>query len=523
MMERMAPGRGRKFLYMAVSVFFLGLTVWLYLEEGPYVKKMDLYVKPDKGRFQVEILADGKHVQAGSLDEGVLLFAAQSMVEGKTRLLVDGECQSDKEMDSVHIRVVSDSEDVNEEWKYQAITGTDVKPPVLTGTRNYGRNLYLSLAVLAGTFVGARVFCQRNSAQQKELEAYGSRIIEMLEQEPGMAQSCEDGKRLFIVYERRKGVNLLLTVWLCVFVCSRLFHQVWHGAGMRTVAVWYGLLLFSGVLSVGVSSWYGVSFRRFLTKDCRPVTAAAAYLWSAGCGMWWGWGQFVMYHNAAAGLYRSGHSKEALEVCELAWKLLKKKPKEYIAYTHSSLRYQCLQVLGRLEEAQKEKIRMEALLEGHPFWRKRKDITRVLGLQSIHEWIKTGEIEQAETSAYGILGQWKEGYYRLPVLGLMVELKEFLGKEEEAGILRNEILTFSPENKEVRQAMAEGRLSFRWEKVQAHDWVGSGLRMLCVIGIVVSFLMTAMGDVKQTPFFGGTIEQETGMAVEPSVEGEANP
>lgn len=168
------------------------------------------------------------------------------------------------------------------------------------------------------------------------------------------------------------------------------------------------------------------------------------------------------------------------------------------------------------ELAQKEKIYMDSLLDSHPNWRKRKDIQRVLGIQNICEWIETGEIEQAEASAREILGQWKEGYYRLSVLGLMVELKEYLGKEQEAGLLRNEILTFSPENKEVRQAMAEGRLSFRWEKVQISDYLGAGIRILCLAGIGASIILTAKVELRQVPISDGVLKMETGLSVEPT-------
>lgn len=505
-----------KLLYMAVSAFFMVLAAWLYLQEDPYIKSMDLHIAPQKGQFEVEVLLDGKNAEVLAIEKGVKLLVDQKKVDGKQRLLINGESISGQEESSIQIRIVSDCENLKEGWKYQVLTGTEVEKSILSGKRNIGRNIYLGLSILVTIFLSAWPFLQRNPKEHKELIIYGNKVIEMLEQEPGMAQSCADGKRLFAVYERRKAVNLLLTVWAGVFLLCGILHKAYHSEDMRSISVWCGLFLGTGLLSGVADAWNKISFGKILIEECRPVTAAVAYLCSGSYGIWHTWERVVMYHNGAAGLYRSGHSKEALDISELVWKLLHRKPNAYITYTHSSLKYQCLKVLEEKELAQKEKIYMDSLLDSHPNWRKRKDIQRVLGIQNICEWIETGEIEQAETSAREILGQWKEGYYRLSVLGLMVELKEYLGKEQEAGLLRNEILTFSPENKEVRQAMAEGRLSFRWEKVQISDHLGAGIRILCLAGIGASIILTAKAELRQVPISDGVLEIETGLSVEPT-------
>lgn len=505
-----------KLLYMAVSAFFMALAAWLYLQEGPYIKSMDLYIVPQKGQFEIEVLSDGKKAEVFALEKGIKLLTDQKKVDGKQRLLINGEVISEQGESFVQIRIVSDCENPKEGWKYQVLTGTQPQESILSGEKNIGRDIYLGLSILTAVFLSAWPFLQRNSKEQKELIIYGNKVIEMLEQEPGMAQSCADGKRLFAVYERRKAVNLLLTVWAGMFLLCGILHKAYHGEDMRSISVWCGLFLGTGLLSGVADTWNRISFGKILIEECRPVTAAVAYLCSGSYGIWHTWERVVMYHNGAAGLYRSGHSKEALDISELVWKLLHRKPNAYITYTHSSLKYQCLKVLEEKELAQKEKIYMDSLLDSHPNWRKRKDIQRVLGIQNICEWIETGEIEQAEASAREILGQWKEGYYRLSVLGLMVELKEYLGKEQEAGLLRNEILTFSPENKEVRQAMAEGRLSFRWEKVQISDYLGAGIRILCLAGIGASIILTAKVELRQVPISDGVLEMETGLSVEPT-------
>lgn len=517
-MKQTISNIGCKLMYMAVSVFFAALAAWLYFQENSYIKSMDLYIMPENGQFEAEVLADGSNVQVFTIDKGVRLLVDQRQEEGNFRLLIYGECVSEREETSARVRIVSDCENLEGEWKYQILTGTDVQEAVLTGRRNTGRTLSLILAIVTAVCLTAWPFWHRNTKEQKELTAYGNRVMEILEQEPDMAQVCADGKRLFVVYEKRKVANLLLTVWADVFLLRGILYKIYHGAEIRVTVAWCGIFLGAVVLSYVAAAWNNISFGKILIEECRPVTAAAAYLCSGGYGVWHTWKQVVMYHNGAAGLYRSGHYREALDISELVWKLLRRKPNAYIVYTHSSLKYQCLKALNQKEQAHNEKMRMEVLLESHPAWKKRKDIQRVLGIQNIYEWIETGEIEQAEASACQILEQWKERYYRLPVLGLMVELKEYLGKEQEADLLRNEILTFSPENKEVRQIMSEGRLSFRWEKVRTRDGLGTGIRLLCLAGIMGSFILTANAQLREAPVSSGTPEKESGISAEPTAE-----
>lgn len=302
-----------------------------------------------------------------------------------------------------------------------------------------------------------------------------------------MENCCREGGRLFGAYEKQKVLMLLLVTWLWMFLFFKVLWGVNHGK-FDSMPGGYRAVLFLGVfVAVALKLVASIRWSRLSTgiliRDCRPVTGAVAYLLMGTYGVERTWSQFLLFHNAASGLYRSGHCREALDISDMAWKLLKKQPRDYIVFVHSSLKYQCYRVLEERESAEREKLRMEALLDKNPAWKRRKGIQRFLGIQDICQRIESGEVEQAEKNARKILGQWKEGYYRLPVLGLMAELKEFLGKEEEAAKLRQEILTFSPENKEVRQVMGEGRLSYQEKRAKAWD---AGLMVLygiCAVGI----------------------------------------
>ena len=94
-MRRPDSERTLKWLYMAVSVAFMLLTAWLYWKEDSYIKMMGVEVAPKKGRFQVEILAEGKNMRVLCDDPETNLFVEEKLVEGRRRLLIHGECREE--------------------------------------------------------------------------------------------------------------------------------------------------------------------------------------------------------------------------------------------------------------------------------------------------------------------------------------------------------------------------------------------------------------------------------------------
>ena len=495
-MEKTASKRGIKGIYWAVSACFMVLAVWLYGREDAYIKIMDLEIAPHRGRIEVEVLTDGKNQQVSLGDWQVELYVDQQKEEGKERLLIHGECEEER-IKPVAVKVVSDSGDWQEGWSYRVHAGELKGEARLETVKNSGRMFYLLLSALMAIFPGIIWFREDKSLSNGELADYADKVMERLELEPGMERCCGEGKRLFAVYRRQRVLILMLAEWMWVFFCSWILQGFFHRR-IVTQGLWLYLILggcgagFVALMIFVVRRWGGLMIE-ILVGNCRPVTAAVVYLLMGNYGIERKLSRFLLYHNGACGLYRSGHCREALEISQMAWEMLSKKPGDYTTFVHSSLKYQCLRVLEEDRAAAEEKEKMEALLQKNPGLRRRKGIQRFLGIQDICQWIETGEIERAERSAKEILGQWKEGYYRLPVLGLMAELKEFLGKEDEAAALRQEILTFSPENKEVRQVLGEGRLSYRPEKAKAWDPVLMAMCVMCIAGIAVCMLSYPWG------------------------------
>ena len=80
---------------------------------------MDLYIVPQKGQFEIEVLSDGKKAEVFALEKGIKLLTDQKKVDGKQRLLINGEVISEQGESFVQIRIVSDCENPKEGWKYQ--------------------------------------------------------------------------------------------------------------------------------------------------------------------------------------------------------------------------------------------------------------------------------------------------------------------------------------------------------------------------------------------------------------------
>lgn len=510
--------RGKvKGMCAAVSVMFMVLTAWLYWKEDAYIKMMTLDISGAQGMFQAEILADGKNVEVICADPGVRLFVDQKQVEGKQRLLIDGEYE-EAARDAVSLRVVSDSKDITEKWKYQVLTGREVKEPELTGRINEGRKVYLGAGAIITAFWILYWLLEGKGTKTGRPRLCAEGILDMLKREPGMSQAWEEAAALFSSYWRKRMTTALSVTWLWLLIAFWMVHRTYHGIPFHSQAWLYGGLIL-GLLALSYRAGKGLnqSLLKLLTKECCPITAAAAFLAAGIYGGGRKRDRFVWFQNGAVGLYRGGYYREALELCRCVWPLPGRRPHAAMAYAHTRLIYLCLKELGQEEEAQKERWRLETLLEENPGLRKREDIQRNLDMDQIREWIAAGEMEQAEAGTQLLLNRCREPYERLPVLGVLAAVKEHLGKEGEAAVLKREILTYSPENMEVRQVAVEGHLTYHSRKAELRDGVGTGIRIVFAVGTGIFFFLLAAPGLKSVPQSDGVVEEETGVALEPTI------
>ena len=101
--------------------------------------------------------------------------------------------------------------------------------------------------------------------------------------------------------------------------------------------------------------------------------------------------------------------------------------------------------------------------------------------------IGESRLTDAEKTGEDYLRRCQDDYHRLQALGLMAEVKENLGKTEEVSDIRRKILTFSSENKEVRDAMAYGPCTYSLKKLAVNDWTATVFRFL--YGAVIALLL----------------------------------
>lgn len=522
-MERWDSERRLKWLYMAVSGAFMLLTVWLYWREDSYIKMMEMEVAPKKGRFQAEVLADGKNMRVLGDGQDVSFFVEEKLVEGRRRLLIHGECSENWGDEPVFIRIIGDSHDLGEKWRYQILMGEEEGEAYLAVRPNSGRVIYLLAGILETMAGGVILFGFGIRPKRSQAAVCGDRILEKFERDPSLRETLTEAGQLFAAARKRQMLNVLFLGWLWLFMAFWMIHSVYHGDFLSRRAGLYGTLT-AGLLLLAavVRARERRLLMRPLTEHCRPLTAAVVYLKLAG-GRRDEKGSGAWYHNGAVGLLRGGCYEEALALTREARKLSGRKAGALQIYRHLSLEQRCLSELGHREEAGKAKRRMEAFLDVHPSLKGRPEIRRNLSVDEIRHQVEEGEMERAEAGAQNLLNQCRGGYSRLPVLGVLTAVKEHLGKEAEAELLRNQILEFCPENVEVRHQMKEGRLHFLRSGIVERDKAEIGIHLLCVTGIAVCFFLTAAPGLKSVSECYGAVEEETGMAVEPTFETAGQP
>ncbi len=491
-MEQRTWGKGIRLFSAAVSLLFMALTVWLYYREDAYIKTMTLEIVPEQGRFQAEVLAEGRNVTVTSKDRDTKLYVERKTAEGKTGLLIHGTREDTNRSRPVSLLIVSDSDSLHETWRYQILTGEKAGEPELTGQVNRGRIWYLPAGAFAMVLLCIIFTDRERKTYDREAKAFAGEIFHMLSQDTAAKKSWEDGSSFFLLHEGRKVMNRLLSVWMWLFMVFWMVHRTYHGKPLKShMGLYGGLGAILLVLAWRASAMLHRSMVKILIKDCRPLTAAVSFLLMAAEGTGDKKSRCIWYQNGITGLCRAGYYKEALTLSEAIEPLMKKKTNAYTRYIHTRVKYSCLAELGRGVEGEREKQALEELLTCCPSLKKRPDIQNNLDMDKVREQIEAGEMEQAEAGACKLLDRCREGYFRLPVLGVLKSVKEYLGKEEEAESLRREILAFSPENKEVHEVMAEGHLTYVFGKPSGKDLAGAMIRTVFLAGIAFFVFLTA--------------------------------
>lgn len=298
----------------------------------------------------------------------------------------------------------------------------------------------------------------------------------------------EAGKRWFLVNDRRKYWNMILVVLLMqgsgLLALYGFCHKVpFINGGFFVI---YGGMVLAGLCFLRICQ--RKKSMGMLMRELRPLTASAAFLMEALEGGSAGSPYGVSVHNAAVGLCRAGKYEAALGLADAAWE---EKKNAFLRICHSNLRYVCLRNLNRTDEAGREADLQKKIMYENPGLQKSEGISA--GIQTINIWETLGcnKREQAWTYTEEYLKQFKDDYYRLPILSIQAMIEEDRGRIEQVDAIYRQILLYSPENIEVRRAMAYGgKSNYRESSSLFQDTVLNIVRfILSVTGICVLCLL----------------------------------
>ena len=349
---------------------------------------------------------------------------------------------------------------------------------------------YVGISVVLTIVMGMMLAENRFSKKRNRTVAPAIKLAHSLEHDEETKRFFEDGKAYYLAMERRNILDNVLGVlflWASVlWTYERLLRPDGGGAAGTLAGFLIAFILFLTVNFLQRCYWQRALLHPLL-RDNRPISASVACLLEGIYGLPTKRTRAVSIHNAAVGLYRGCRSEEALVLCRLARNMAGKYRSGLFMYLDSDTAAACHRSLGDETAAEREELRKEIILEENPLLLKNKDIQLNLINARYRHMIGESRLTDAEKTGEDYLRRCQDDYHRLQALGLMAEVKENLGKTEEVSDIRRKILTFSSENKEVRDAMAYGPCTYSLKKLAVHDWTATVFRFL--YGAVIALLL----------------------------------
>lgn len=329
--------------------------------------------------------------------------------------------------------------------------------------------------VMAVTGGAACFWCARRHLSEKNKD-YVKQMLWDMNQDDDCKDVVEAGKRWFLVNDRRKYWNIILVLLLMqgsgLLALYGFLHSVpFINGGFFVI---YGSMVLAGLCLLRLCQ--RKKFMGMLMRELRPLTASAAFLMEALEGGASGSPYGVSVHNAAVGLCRAGKYEAALGLADACWE---EKKNAFLRICHSNLRYVCLRNLNRTDEAGREADLQKKIMYKNPGLQKSEGISA--GIQTINIWETLGcnKREQAWTYTEEYLKQFKDDYYRLPILSIQAMIEEDRGRIEQVDAIYRQILLYSPENIEVRRARSYGgKCNYQESRSLFQDAV---LNIVCLI------------------------------------------
>ncbi|WP_367569205.1 YARHG domain-containing protein [Lacrimispora sp.] len=489
-----------RFLYYGLIGLVVCFALWLFLSEGKRLHVTEMEIMPSKQTFLINVEANGGnvHVFAAEEDVRVRVSYAERLDEKRTRLAIEGSVR-EKTLDRGPIRLLLLGFDNTEKWEWEILSGVGLS------SIEYGTGEIANIRAYFYIVIAFEILCvflpfknnrkKRNYAKEK--------LLQLVEDGENKA-AFEAGKRWFLIHDRRRYWNRCLKLFL---ICGLVFYffqeylYKWILLNSRDgMGIILTLTLAIVSLAYTLEIYWTKKYMEVLIKENRPLTAAFAFLMEAAYGFYWLRSYYKkQIHNAAVGLVRTGKYAQALELADYDWNGAREK--KLMRLLHSNLLQACFLRLGRDEDAEAEFAYQKQLIKKHPVLKRAGEAGLLLTeIRKAYMAQKFGQVE-AYVNVY--CERYPEAYYRISIMPIQMKVYEQAGEIEKVKDICHSLLSYSPENTPVREAMRYGACTYTESSDYLKDKAGLVIRIF-ITGMVV--ICTALGGL----MFIGTYHRRAG-------------
>jgi len=467
-----------RFLYYGLGIFIGCFVLWISLSEGKQLHFLDMEIMPSKQSFIINVGANGEYVDVFAAEKGVHVAVnyTERLEEQQTRLTIEGKIRK-KTSDSMPIHLLLLGFDNTEKWQWEILSSVGLSSVRFSKGEmaNVRAYLYPYVVVIFG-ILGVFLLFKNNGKKRNYAK---ERLLEFMDDAENQA-AFEAGKRWFLIHDRRRYWNrCLILFFLCglgLYILQRyLYKWVLLNSADHIGAV---IILTLVIVSLGgvLEAYWAIKHIEVLTRENRPLTASAAFLMEAAYGSY----RYQSYykkqiHNAAVGLARAGRYVQALKLADDRWNSVQEK--KLMQLLHSNLRQVCFLGLGREEEAETEFAHQKQLVKNYPKLKKMGEA--VLLSTEIRKAFIDQKFGQAEAYVNVYCDRYPDAYHRIPLMPIQMIVYEQADEIEKAKNICGNLLSYSPENIAVREAMRYGACTY----VESPDFLKDKNGLVCRIVI----------------------------------------
>ncbi|MDR2023645.1 MAG: hypothetical protein LBQ71_10485 [Hungatella sp.] len=384
-----------RFLYYGLGILMGCFVLWISLSEGKQLHYLDMEIMPLEQRFIINVGTNGEDADVFTAVKGFHVSVSNTgkMEEQQTRLTIEGNIRK-KTSDSTPIHLLLLGLDNTEKWQWEVLNSEGMSlihcsDGEMANIRAY---LYPYVVAIFG-ILGAFLLFKNNKKERNHAKEI---LLEFME-DPENQAAFEAGKQWFLIHDRRRYWNRCLIVF---FICGLglyilqkyLYKWVFLNSTDHIGAV---LILTLVIVSLGVvlEAYWVIKHMEVLTRENRPLTAAAAFLMEAANGSY----RYQSYykkqvHNAAVGLARAGRYDQALKLADDGWEGVQEK--KMMQLLHSNIRQACFLGLGRKEEAEAEFAYQKQIVINYPKLKKMGEAALLLTeIRKAYTERKFGQVE----------------------------------------------------------------------------------------------------------------------------------